>query len=242
MIPSRLNIPNNVRRPRRGGRGGMTIIELSIGLIITSMIVAALGAFWFAVAQTWTQNSGLQATTLTASHATARIEQTMREAKYLLQYRAGSLNAPSPASGAQVFFWHRDFWNKDDPAGKVQVNDGSVQMAELALLEHDPVNRRLYLYEAMSPAQMNPEQQGRAGQTIPWSDLTATSTPAAFKSCDFVRKQVFCEAVDGAVFNIPAWGRTIRPGLEFTLRLSRDGDKSVIYGMVSLRGPATRPS
>jgi hypothetical protein len=220
----------------------MTLLELCIGLIITSMIVAALGTFCFAVAQTWGQNSGVQATTLTASHATARVEQTLRETKYLLQYRPGSLDGATSGSSAQLLFWHRDFWNNSDPAGKTQVSDGSVQIAELALLEHDPVDHRLYLYEPLPPDQMNLEQQGRAGKVVSWSELNAGTTPATFKTYDFVRKQVFCEAVDGAVLNIPAWGRNARPSLEFTLRLSRGGDKSVVYGLVSLRGPTTRPS
>ena len=36
-----------------GRRGGMTLIELSIGLLVTSIVMGALASLWFAVARTW---------------------------------------------------------------------------------------------------------------------------------------------------------------------------------------------
>jgi hypothetical protein len=221
----------------------MTLIELSIGLVLTSMVIGALGAVWFAVARTWDQSSAVQATTLTASHAVGRLELTLREAKYVLQYRRGSLGGSDPASAAQVLFWRKDVWNTKALGGQQDTNtaaDSTVQAAEMALLEHDPVDRRLYLYESIPAAQMTLDQQTRAGAVVAWPELIASTTPANLKKCDFVRRRVFCEAVDGAVVNVPSWGRAGRPSLEFALKLSRQGDKSVVYGLASLRGP-TRP-
>jgi hypothetical protein len=218
----------------------MTLIELTIGLVLTSMVVAALGALWYAVARTWDQNSGLQATTLTASHAVSRLELTLRETKYVLQYRRGSLNDATPSASAQVLLWRKDAWNRMALAGRQDIDtiaNGVVEAAELALLEHDPVDRRLYLYESIRAQEMSLDQQTRAGAVIAAAELNASATPAGLKQCDFVRKRVFCEAVDGAVINVPSWGRGARPSLEFALRLSRDGDRSVVYGLASLRGP-----
>jgi len=218
----------------------MTLIELSIGLVLTSMVVAALGAVWYAVARTWEQTSGLQATTLTASHAVGRLEQTLRESKYVLQYRRGALNNADPSGTAMVLLWRKDIWNAKalSPRQDMEphtIANGAVEAAELVLIEHDPATRRLYVWEAIRSAEMTEDQRTRAGVVLPLVELTAT--PMSSKKFDFMRKRVFCEAVDGAVVNVPSWGRAARPSLEFALRLSRGGDKSVVYGQASLRGP-----
>ena len=225
-------------------RGGMTLVELSIGLLVTSIVMGALASLWFAVARTWSQNTGAQAATLTAAHAGGRIEQILRQAQFLIQYRRGSLNPTQPAQTAQLLFWRRDVWNPKAMAAKEDtdtVADGSAQLAELALLEHDPADHRLYLYQALPAAKMSFDQRTRAAVVAPWSELTASTTPAAFKKYDFIERQVFCEAVDGAVINVATWSRSARPSLEFTLRLARGTDRSLVYGTASLRSPATRP-
>ena len=228
----------------RRGRGGMTLIELSIGLLVTSIVMGALASLWFAVARTWGQNTGSQAATLTAAHASGRIEQILRQAQFLIQYRRGSLNPTQPAQTAQLLFWRLDVWNPKAHATEEDtdtVADGAAQFAELALLEHDPADHRLYLYQALPAAKMSSDQRSRAGVVATWAELTSSTTPGAFKKYDFIERQVFCEAVDGAVINIPTWGRTARPTLEFTLRLSRGSDRSLVYGTASLRSPTTRP-
>jgi hypothetical protein len=224
----------------------MTLVELSIGLLVTSIVLAALSAVWYAVARTWSQNTGSQATTLTAAHANGRIEQIVRQSKYVIQYRRGSLNPTPSTLTAQVLFWRYDGWNpyalrgnEDKPSDARP--DGAAQMAELALLEHDPAARRLYLYRALPAEKMSLDQGTRAGIVATWTELTASAMPDDFKKFDFVQRQVFCEGVDGAVFNVPSWGRTARPAIEYTLRLARGRDRSVSYGLASLRGPTTRP-
>jgi hypothetical protein len=215
-------------------RLGMTLVELMIGLVITILVVGASGALWYAVARAWGHSSGSQATALTGAHAVGRIERTMRESKYLIQFRPGSLGKEvSASSAAQLLFWQRDDWNS--------AADSTAQLGELAVLEHDPAEKRLYLYECLPQSQMTLDQQTRAGKVASWSELTSPSTPGIFKTYDFVRKYVFCEAVEGACVNVPVWGRSARPGLEFTLRLVRQGDRSIVYGLASLRAPASRP-
>jgi len=234
--------------PRRAilarGRGGMTLIELSIGLLVTSLVMGALASLWFAVARTWGQNTGSQAAALTAAHASGRMEQILRQAQFLIQYRRGSLKPSQPAQTAQLLFWRRDIWNPKSMAGQEDTDtiaDGAAQLAELALIEHNPTDRRLYLYQALPAQKMTLDQRTRAGVVAPWAELTAASTPEAFKKYDFIERQVFCEAVEGAVINIPTWGRAARPGVEFTLGLARGNDHSLVYGTASLRSPTTRP-
>ena len=224
----------------------MTLVELSIGLLVTSIILAALSALWYAVARTWSQNTGSQGTTLTAAHANGRIEQIVRHSKYVVQYRRGSLQPSSSTLTAQVLFWKYDGWNpyalRGDEDKETEARpDGAAQMAELALLEHDPESRRLYLYQALPAKIMSLDQRTRAAIVAAWAELTASDMPDTFKKYDFVQRQVFCEAVDGASFNVPSWGRTARPAIEYTLRLARGRDHSVSYGLASLRGPTTRP-
>ena len=222
-----------MRHPQTSGRRrGLSMIELSIGLVITTMVVGALSAVWFAVAETWIKSGSSQGVTLTGNQAVSRLESILRQAKYICQYTAGSSDGKTTPA-ASVLIWKADNWNN--------LSDGAVQIAELALLEHDPVAQKIYLYQAIPKASMNASQLTRAAGIATWMDLSATTTPAAFKAYDFVQKTVISEAVAGALFYSPAPKSGARPTLEYTLNLSRAGGTSLVYSLASLRGPSTRP-
>jgi hypothetical protein len=210
----------------------MSLIELSIGLVITTMVVGALSALWYAVAETWVKSGSSQNVTLTGNQAVSRIESNLRTAKYIFQYSAGSLDGKTTPA-ASVLYWKADNWSN--------LTDGAVQVAEIALLEHDPASGRLYLYQAIPKASMNASQITRASGVAMWNDLSSYSTVTAFKSYDFVQKTVLSEAITGAVFNATPAPVGGRPALEYTLVLSRAGSSSRVYSVASVRGPTTRP-
>ncbi len=215
-------------RPRQG----MSLVELCIGIVITTMVVGALSALWFAVAETWVKSGSSQNVTLTGNQAVSRLESTLRTAKYIFQCNAGSTDGKTTPA-ASILFWKADNWNG--------AADGAVQVAELAVIEHDPASGRLYLYQAIPKASMTASQITRASGVTLWNDLSSASTLTAFKGYDFVQKTVLSEAITGALFaarTAPAGGR---PTLEYTLILSRAGTTSRVYSLASLRGPSTRP-
>jgi prepilin-type N-terminal cleavage/methylation domain-containing protein len=213
-------------------RRGMTLLELSIGLVVTSMVIGALSAVWFAVGETWAKSGSSQSVSLTGAQAVARFESNLRPAKYIFQVVSGSTDGKT-TPGASVFYWKSDSWNN--------TADGAVQVGELALIEHDPSTQKLYLYQAIPSASMTASQLTRASGVALWADLSSSATVTAFKSYDFVQKTVLSESVVGALFSAPSTSSGARPKLEYTLSLSRSGTTSLVYSVVSLRGPTTRP-
>jgi hypothetical protein len=211
----------------------MTLIELCIGMVITTLVLGALSALWFSVGRTWAKTSAGQNINLTAAQVTARLESYFRSAKYVFQYTAGSVDGvTTPAASA--FYWKGDNW--------IGASDGAVQLAELALIEHDPAARKLYLYQAMPYVSMDAGQRIRAGGVATWADLSLASTRATFKAYDFVQRSVVSESVTGALFGVPATASsTNRQAVEFTLYLVRDSGSALTYSVAALRGPSTRP-
>jgi hypothetical protein len=215
---------------RENRRPGMTLVELSIGLVVTTIVMGALFALWFGVANAWNTSTSSQGVALTGNLAASRLESTFRAAKFLCQYTVGSADGTTSPAGS-VFFWKSDAWTAD----------GAVQIAELALVEHDPVAKRLYLYEALPTTSMSADQQTRASLRVTWAEVVASGAPATFKGYDFVQKKVLSEAVTGAAFNCPSPKPGSRPSLEFTLTISRPGGNMLVYGGAALRAPTTRP-
>jgi hypothetical protein len=210
----------------------MTIVELSIGMVITTLVMGAVSALWFGVCRTWQRGDGAQNVALTSGQATARLEATFRAAKYVFQIANGSVDGvTTPAAAA--FFWKGDNWPATANA------DQAVQIAELALVEHDPAAKRLYLYQAIPYASMTVSQKSRAAGVATYADLALASTRTTFKGYDFVQRQVISESITGALFGTPA--TSARPMLEFTLNLKRADGTALVYGAATLRGPTTRP-
>src|SRR6476646_534872 len=89
-------------RPRR--RHAMTLLELSIGLLITTIVIGALSSLWIAVGDTWRKSSSSQTQTLRAGQIVTRLEGTFRQAKYICQFTPGSVTDTS-AAPASAFFW-----------------------------------------------------------------------------------------------------------------------------------------
>jgi hypothetical protein len=223
----------------------MTLVELSIGLVITALVIGALSALWFAVAETWKKSSSSQGTTLRTAQVVTRLEATFRQARYLCQWTPGSLSDTSVAP-ASCFIWRSDFWNAAGNVNnandfKTQVSDGLAQVGELALIEYDPAAKRVYLYQPKDPALMSVGERTAAGTVWAWSDLSKSSNLTTFKSLSYVQKKVFSEYVGGVEFNVPTTPSLGRPMVEFTLKLTDSGAGTIAYSMATLRAPSAQP-
>jgi hypothetical protein len=215
----------------------MTLIELSIGLMITSLVVGALAALWFAVADTWQRSSASQNLALTANQALTRLETALKQSKYLCHVDAGSIDgtATSPAS---ILVWKGDYWN---PAG-ANAADGVVQVGELIVIEHDPVAKKIYLYQPIPAASMTSSQRTAASTVWIWDDLRKGGSVSTFKKLDYVKKTVMCECVAGMLVNVPATTASARPLIEFTLSVTRPQGTLLVYGSAALRAASQQPS
>ena len=223
----------------------MTLVELSVGLVITSLVLGALWALWFAVAETWSKSSSSQGNTLRAAQVVTRLEATLRQARYVCQWTPGSLS-DSSVSPASCFIWRSDFWNAAGNVNnaadfKTQVSDGLAEVGELALIEFDAASKRVYIYQPMDPTAMDATQRTAAGTVWTWSDLSKSSNLSTFKSLSYVQKKVLSEGVSGVELNVPATPSLGRPLVEFTLTLTNTGTSTIVYSMAALRAPAAKP-
>ena len=223
----------------------MTLLELSIGLLITTIVIGALSSLWIAVGDTWRKSTSSQTQTLRASQAVTRLEGTFRQAKYVCQLTAGSVT-DSTAAPASAFFWRSDFWNaagdvSNAAAFVTPVQDNLVEVAELSLVEYDASAKRVYLYQAKDAAAMTSTERAAAGTVWTWADLSKSSNLTVFKGLSYVQKKVLSEGVGAIAFNMPAAKTGGRPVIEFTLTLPQTGGSALIYSVASLRAPAARP-
>jgi Tfp pilus assembly protein PilW len=226
-------------------RHAMTLLELSIGLLITTIVIGALSSLWIAVGDTWRKSSSSQTQTLRASQAVVRLEGTFRQAKYVCQFTPGSV-ADTSAAPASVFYWRSDYWNAagdvSNPAAfGTTVSDNLVEVAELSLVQYDAASSRLYLYQAKDPAAMNSTERAAAGTVWTWADLSKSSNVTVFKGLSYIQKKVLSEGVSAAAFNMPTPQAGGRPIIEFTLTMPQTGGSALIYSVASMRAPATRP-
>lgn len=218
-------------------RRGMTIIELSMGLLVTGMVMASLAAVWSAVGQTWSNTSSSQQVSLSGNQAALRFEDLLRQSKYICQYTTGSMDG-SASKAASVLLWKSDTWS----VAPATSADGKPQLGELLLIEHNLSDQKLYVYEPLASSAMDASQKIRAAGVATWSDLSASATPSAFKSYDFVKRKTLAESVSGATLYVPAQTTGARQAMEFSLKISRGGTSTVIYGTGALRGATTKPS
>jgi len=213
----------------RWRRRGLTLVELSIGMVITSMVMGALSAVWFAMAHSWKTTGSATGAGLTASVTAMRLEQRLRTSRYVFQYASGSVTA-TPTKAAAIFYWKADNWNS--------TSDGIVQLGEMALIEHDSTSKRLYLYEPIASTSMTAAQLTAAGAAATTLDMTDSASPTNFKKLSFVKQSVISEAVVAAAFNLPTQTTNSRPLIEYTLKVTRPEGSFVFYGACSQRAAA----
>jgi hypothetical protein len=214
----------------------MTLVEMSIGLVITALVVGALSALWYAVADTWQRSSSSQNLALTANQAMTRLETTLKQSKYVCRMDAGSLDG-SASSPASVFVWKTDSWTGTPTA----TEDGQVQVAELMVIEHDPAAKRIYVYQPISIASMSASQRMAASTVWVWDDLRKGGTVSTFKKLDYVKKTVMSECIAGMVVSAPATTTGGRPIVEFTLSVTRPQGSLLVYGSAALRAASGQP-
>lgn len=207
-----------------------TLVELCFGLIVTSMVMAAVAAFLLAVAQGWRYSDQVETTSMHAWQATVRLVRAVQGARLIGAVSPGDIFGATPTPAA-VIVWTRD-----------TNGDGAIQEAECAMIEHDDVQRVLRLY---------PAGQGDATTVVPWVTFTGQNILSKFKVGRTWRPiavgvERACFAPHGTT------GTALSPSLEYTMKIIAKGtsagqedveDSSVLeYGTCVVRAPGKQPA
>lgn len=122
-------------------RRGFTIVELLIGIVITSMVFAAMTTFTLATASAWKANQSLTDAMTTANLTGIRLTREFRNVRAAGAVREGSLDGTSAAALV--------LWRADTNA------DSAIQLSELEVLGYDPTTKVVSTYKP--PAGMTDE-------------------------------------------------------------------------------------
>lgn len=231
------------RRPRRA----LTVVEMTLGMVVTAMVLGALGALWYAVGEAWRSTGASQALASTTNQVNLRLESTFRQARFVINFEPGTLDKGTSATPARAFIWRGDFWNRaaqkaTPPDFKTPLVDGAVQIAELGLLEYDPVNARVNLYRVKDAAGLTNAQRDAACEVPTFDRLNQSQTRDSFKTLDFVECAVLADGVTAFRLGIPQAQPGSRPVVEFTMDVSRKGTTNRLNGTAALRSPSTQPA
>jgi len=238
---------SHVHRSRRRTRRALTVVEMTLGMVVTAMVLGALGALWYAVGEAWRSTGASQAVASTANQVTLRLESTFRQTRYVINFEPGTLDKNTTTPPARAFIWRGDFWNrpaqKANPADfKTPLVDGAIQVAELGLLEYDPVAARVNLYRVKDANLLTEAQRDAASEVPAFSRLQQSDTRDSFKTLPFVECAVLADGVTSFQLSIPTPQPGSRPVVEFTMDVSRKGTTAHLSGTAALRSPSTQPA
>lgn len=224
-----LHRTQTISQPGRARRG-FTFVELVIGMTLTILVGAALAAFSFAMAQSWTDSESAQSVHLTASQASLRLMPVMQNAKFTGLVRPGSSVKP-----AAVIYWQTD-----------SNSDNTMQASELALLQHNPDTDTIALWQveftALTPSSI---RDWIEGLNVTAEELYDENIPEDFKEMiaqvdPSYTPRTLAAAVADARFEMRNIGsESQRPSFVYTLTISKSGSSLVEYGTATLRGATT---
>jgi hypothetical protein len=220
-------------RTRRRRAAGFTLMELTVGMIVTGLVVMAISALLSAVAQGWEQSGEAQVTSTYRVQTTARMQKVLRGARQLGAVRTGSTDG-SLAAGAVML------WAADDNL------DNKVQFSELALLVHEggvgtPLGYIAY-YDVSYPSSWTAAQKTAADTpALADDEIYNAANIDTFRTLANVNKTILVTNVMGAEFKKIDGVDVTRPTLDYTLKVVKSGLIEFEYGSVSSRTPTTIP-
>jgi Tfp pilus assembly protein PilW len=205
---------------------GFTFVEMSLGLVVTSLVAAALTALSLAALSGWRATDGRQATEASAQQSAAQIYRMLRSARYVgLATDDGTAfdngtSSSSPGHGACVLFWRAD----------QAATGSSMKLCEVALIEHDTPSQTLRLYQV-------PATAANANSIYKRADIDETKDADALKGLSTVTYQVLASNVSNATFKSCFVGSaSIHQTVEFVLTYASGSQQTVRYGTAALRG------
>jgi prepilin-type N-terminal cleavage/methylation domain-containing protein len=206
-------------------RRGFTFLELSIGMVVTAMVLAALAAFSLATASTW--NSGqttntdgsktIAAIPVIGTLACVRLDNEFSSAYLTGGYYPGTLTSSS-GQQASILLWKKD-----------TTNTGTIDTSEIYLIEYDATN---HVINKWSPS--------GTSTPVAYDDFKLASYITEYKKTAL--KEPLARNVDGMQLYVQTpTSLTQLPLVEYRLYFSRAGRNQTRYGAICLRSP-TKPN
>lgn len=217
---------------KAGNCRGFTFVELMMGLVITTLIMAGIAAIMSSVADAWEEGRITQSTQLQANLIQQRVQRILSSAKYVVVPSDGT-------SSTNIIFWANDNL----------IADSTAEAGEMGLIELDSTTHSLNLWEAMpsipgadlaaAQAQFNwtalQTITASALKTWPYMQCTTLGGPGGSGNANALQ-------VNSASFYAMNLGSTTQlPVVEFSLGFAKNGQNVTLYGTTTLRAPTTQP-
>ena len=157
---------------------GFTLVELSIGIAATALVTASMAAFAVGVSDGW------RATRLSASFRVATDATAARLAGVVqgCNYVAGCSGAAAdPTTVGWVTLWKLDDFAGVAAGKTFAPRDGVAQSGELAVIEFQPQNGSVWLYESLPYAKLNASLTAQAAQPVGREYLETADFYAQFR-------------------------------------------------------------
>jgi prepilin-type N-terminal cleavage/methylation domain-containing protein len=232
MTQSSTNFNQPSRIPRRSG---FTLLELMIGMVITSLVMTAVAAVLSAVGQGWKQNGTVQSTSNGTVQTHLRVQRLIKSAHQLGAYRVGAISGTATLPAA-IMMWKSD-----------ANHDNKVQFSELALLIHDDPagggNGSVIYYDVLYPTTWTAAQKTAADTpALADDEIYKDSNIDTFKNLSNVRATTIAKDVIGVEFRKIDGSSVVRPAFEYLVSLQKNGKTELEYGTVAVRTPTTLPT
>ena len=209
-------------RLRRNSRGGFTLVELMMGLLVMSIIFAALAGLALAMSNGWSATSSQDSLQVARRQTSTQMYYNVRSAKFIGAATADNSNTSggSTTQGAVVIFWKGD----KDP--------GTVMYAyQIAVIEHDIATSTLRLWQL-------PQTASGAMTEFKGCDVDDSSDVDKFKKMNGVTCQVIGRNVSSVSFKmLPVTSTRQSQMLEFQIRYKSGEQEQLEYGTATVRVP-----
>jgi prepilin-type N-terminal cleavage/methylation domain-containing protein len=209
-------------RLRRKSRGGFTLVELMMGLLVMSIVFAALAGLAVAMSNGWKATETQDSLQVARRQTSTQMYYNVRSARFIGAATADNSNTSggSSSQGAVVMFWKGD----KDP--------GTVMYAyQIGVIEHDIPSATLRLYQL-------PKTAAGAMTEFKGCDVDDSGDVEKFKKMNGVTSQVIGRNVSSASFKaLPITSTRQSQMLEFQIRYKSGEQEQLEYGTATVRVP-----
>ena len=216
-----------------------TLMELVLGLIVTSLVMSALAALLGAVAQGWKHSEQTQATSNVIVQTHVRVQKILKGVRQIGACRAGSIDGGAPEQ-AGVLLWKED-----------ANSDRRIQLSELALLEcvmaAAPADCTMQLRSINYPAHWTAAQKNTEdGDPLTDAEFYDEASIDWFRelvaASPYGQSTLVARNVVGSEFRRSDGASATRPAFHYLLNIQRGSTPETEYGSVTVRRPTTYPS
>ena len=214
-----------MNRLRRKYRAGFTLVELSMGLLVMTIIFAALAGLALAMSSGWKATEAVDSLQVARRQTSTQMYHNIRSAKFIGAATADNSGGGGSGQGAVVIFWKGD------------KESGSVMYAyQVAVIEHDLPTATLRLYSL-------PQTAGGSMTEFKDCDVDDAGDVEKFKKMPGVTAQVIGRNVISVTFKaLPVSSTRQTQALEFQIRYKSGEQEQLEYGTATVRVPQVPPS